>query len=191
MSATAAPQGFLPVFHPSGQIVANPYTGILTAAAIYKGDPVLINTDGTIIVAVGSAGSPGLVAGVFAGCEYTDADGKPNLKPAWPGSTTGATNITFWVYDQLDTVFEVQGDGSVANSAVGDSANYTYVAGSAYTGVSASKLQTSSLAGAATAKQFRIIGLGQQVDNAWGDAYTVVRVQIAQNMRFSPVNSIA
>lgn len=191
MSATAAPQGFIPVFHPSGQIVANPYTGLYSAAAIYKGDPVLINTDGTIIVAVGSAGSPGLVAGVFAGCEYTDVDGKPNYKPYWAGSTAGATNITFWVYDQLDLVYEVQGDGSVANTAVGDSANYTYAAGSTYTGVSASKLQTSSLAGAATAKQFRIIGLGRQIDNAWGDTYTVVQVQIAQNMRFSPVNTIA
>ena len=191
MSATAAPQGFCPVFHPSGQIVANAYTGGSTAAAIYKGDPVLIDTTGLVIVAVGSGGSPGLIAGVFAGCEYTDVDGKPNYKPYWPGSTTGATNITFWVYDQLDMVFEVQGDGSVAQGAVGDSANYTYAAGSTYTGVSASKLQTSSLAGAATAKQFRIIGLGQQIDNAWGDAFTTVKVQIAQNMRFSPVNSIA
>lgn len=192
MSATNAPQGFLPVFHPSGQIVANAYTPtVATNAAIYKGDPVtLTGATSVAIIAVGTAGSPGVVGGVFAGCEYTNSDGKPVYSPYWPGSTSGATNITFWIWDDLNIVYEVQGAGSVAITAIGDSADYTYAAGSSYTGVSASYLATGSLAGAATAKQFRIIGLGQQVDNAWGDSYTVVKVQIAQNPRFTPVNSI-
>lgn len=192
MSATNAPQGFIPVYHPSGQIVANLYEPtVATNAAIYKGDPVVLTGATSVCtIAVGSGGSPGLVSGVFAGCEYINADGKPVYSPYWPGSTTGATGIKYWIYDDLNIVYEVQGDGSVANTAIGDSANFTAAAGSTYTGVTASVLQTSSLAGAATAKQFRIIGLGQQVDNAWGDSYTVVRVQIAQNQRFTPVNSI-
>jgi len=192
MSATNAPFGFRPVYHPSGNIVANLYEPtVATNAAIYQGDPVILTGATSVcIIAVGTGGSPGLVAGVFAGCEYVDVDGKPTYKPYWPGSTSGATNIKFWVYDQLDLVFEVQAAGSLANTSIADSADYTYAAGSTYTGISASYLST-TLAGAATSKQFRIIGLGQQVDNAWSDAYTVVRVQIAQNMRFTPVNSIA
>ena len=33
-------------------------------------------------------------------------------------------------------------------------------------------------------------GLGQQLDNAWGDAKTIVRVTIGANQRFTQVNAI-
>lgn len=32
--------------------------------------------------------------------------------------------------------------------------------------------------------------VGKQVDNAWGDAYTIVRVTIGQSQRFTEVNAI-
>jgi hypothetical protein len=159
-------------------------------AAIYKGDPVKLDgTTGVIIIAVGTAGSPGLVHGVFAGCEYTDANGKPTYSSYWPGSTAGATNIVFYIYDDPFVNYDVQAAGPLAFTDIGDSADYTYAAGSAYTGVSASYLST-TLAGAATAKQFRIMGISPKIDNASGDAYTVVRVTIAQGTRYTPVNSI-
>ena len=177
MSATSSPSGFNPVFHPSGQIVANAYyPTVSTNAAIYKGDPVKLDgTTGVVII----AGGNDAIIGVFAGCEYTDVDGKPTYKPYWPGSTSGATNIVFYVYDDPNIVYEVQDVGSLAATAIGDSADSVIAAGSTYTGVTASYLST--LAGAGGPNQWRVIGLGGQANNAWGDAYTVVRVKIAKS----------
>jgi hypothetical protein len=188
MSATSSPFGFKPVFHPSGQIVANAYyPTVSTNAAIYRGDPVKLDgTTGVVIL----AGDSDAIIGMFAGCEYTDVDGKPNLKPYWPGSTAGATNIVFYVYDDPFIIYEAQGAGVVAATAIGDSCDSTAATGSTYTGTSAIVLKTGTLSGAATVKQWRIMGLGGQIDNAWGDAYTVLRVTIGQSQRFTEVNAI-
>lgn len=190
MSAVSSPSGFNPVFHPSGQIVANLYEPSVAngpSSAIYKGDPVKLSGD-TNVVTIAS-GSEAII-GVFAGCEYTDVDGKPTYKPYWPGTTTGATNIKFYVYDDPFIVYEVQAVGTVANTAIGDSADATIAAGSTYTGVTGTYLNTASLSGAATVKQWRIMGLGGNTGNAWGDAYTVLRVTIGQSQRFTEVNAI-
>lgn len=186
MSATSSTQGFAPVWHPSGQIVANLYEPtVSTNAAIYKGDPVKL--DGTTGVCVIAAGSDAII-GVFAGCEYVDVDGKPTFRPYWPGSTAGATNIKFWVYDDPFIVYEVQDVGSLAATAIGDSADSVIVAGSTATGVTGSYLST--LGGAGTVKQWRVMGLGRAVDNAWGDAYTIVQVTMGQSQRITQVNAI-
>jgi hypothetical protein len=190
MSAVSAPQGFLPVFHPSGQIVANTYYPTVASgptSAIFKGDPVKLTGDTTV---VSLAGDSDAICGVFAGCEYTDVDGKPTYKPYWPGTTSGATNIVFYVYDDMNIIYEAQGAGSVANTAIGDSCDSTAATGSTYTGVSAVVLKTGTLSGAATVKQWRIVGLGQQVTNAWGDAFTVLRVRVGLNQFVSEPNAI-
>lgn len=190
MSAVSSPQGFVPVFHPSGQTVANPYYPTVSSgpsSAIYKGDPVKLTGD-TNVVTLAADGDA--IIGVFAGCEYTDVDGRPRYSPYWPGTTTGATNIVFYVYDDPFIIYEAQGAGSVANTAIGDSCDSTAATGSTYTGVSAVVLKTGTLSGAATVKQWRIMGLGGQITNAWGDAYTVLRVTIGQSQRFTEVNAI-
>ena len=189
MSATAAPQGFLPVFHPSGVITPNIYKPTVSggpSSAIYKGDPVKMTGD-TTVVAIAAASDA--IVGVFAGCEYTDVTGKPTESSYWPGTTTGATNITFYVYDDPFIIFEVQDAGSLANTAIGDSADSVIAAGNTNTGVTASKL-SNTLGGAATVKQWRIVGLSQAIDNAWGDAFTVVRVRIGQSQLISTPNAI-
>jgi len=188
MSATLAPFGFKPVFHPSGQIVANLYQPTtIHASACYAGDPVKL-TGGTDVIAI-AAGSDAII-GVFAGCEYTNSDGVPVQSPYWPASQAGTTNIKWWVYDDPLIVYESQGAGVVAATAIGDSCDSTIGAGNAYTGVSGTKLATGTLSGAATVKQWRIMGLGQGIDNAWGDAYTVLRVTLGQSQRFTEVNAI-
>jgi hypothetical protein len=190
MSATLAPQGFVPVYHPSGLSmpvsVYTPTTANGPSAAIYRGDPVKLT--GTTDVINISTGSDAII-GVFAGCEYNDASGKPTESSYWPGTTTGATNIKFYVNDDPFTVFEVQAAGSIAITAVGDSADATIVAGNTNTGTTATRLST-TLSGAATVKQWRILGLGQEIDNAWGDAYTIVRVKIGQSQVISTPNAI-
>jgi hypothetical protein len=190
MSAVASSQGFVPVFHPSGvSIPVNLYQPTVTngpTAAIYKGDPVKLSGDTNVVVIAAASDA---IIGVFAGCEYTDATGKPTESTYWPGTTTGATNIKFYVYDDQFTVYEVQSAGSVANTAIGDSANSVIAAGNTNTGITGTKL-SNTLSGAATVQQWRIIGLGRQIDNAWGDAFTIVRVIIGQSQLISQPNAI-
>lgn len=190
MSSVNSPFGFLPVFHPSGQIVANLYEPTVASgpsSAIYKGDPVKLvgSTD-----VINLAGDSDAIIGVFAGCEYTDSDGKPNFRSYWPGTTSGATNIKFWVYDDPFIIYEAQGAGAIANTAIGDSCDSTAATGSSYTGVSGIYLKSGTLSGAATVKQWRIVGLAPRVDNAWGDAYTVLRVRVGLNQFVSEPNAI-
>ena len=186
MTATAAYFGAKAVYHPSGTIRTETfYPTVSTNAAIYKGD--LVKLDGTTgVVIVSGAGDASI--GVFDGCRYNDSTGKPVYSPYWPGSTAGATSIEYYVITDINTVFEIQASIAVAATAIGDSANITYVAGNTNTGISGSNI--AALSGAGAVGNFRIAGLGGGVDNAWGDAKTIVRVTIGANQRFTQVNAI-
>lgn len=177
MSATSAPFGMRPVYHPTGLDRGDPYTiGSTYGTALYKGTPVLLNTDGTLNVATVTND----FLGVFNGVEYTDSMGKPTYSNFWPAGTV-ATNILAWVWTDPNTVYEIQADGSVAATAVGAQTDFTNIGtGSTSTGLSTATANSTVEAGAAQG-QLRIIGVAPYADNAWGDAYTVLRVQIAQS----------
>jgi hypothetical protein len=188
MSTTAAPYGFVPVKHPSGQNRAESYP-IASAygTSIFKGDVVKLDTtNGIILGTVGAA-----VLGVFVGCEYFDATGKPVVSNFWPASTAtfGSAAATAWIITDPATVFSVQASGSVALTAIGDQADFVAGTGSTITGASAEALN-STLGGAGVQKQFRIIGLDGDVSNAWGDSFTKVLVQIAQSQYVAPIVAI-
>lgn len=182
MSAASAPFGFRPAYHPSGYERAKKYT-IASAygTAIYKGQPVILNTNGTITVGTAAAD----LLGVFAGCEYVDSTGKPTVSTFWPASTTvlAGTVPVAWVYDDPEQIYEVQSDGSVAQTAIGDQADVSNV-GNNVNSLSTATL-SATLAGAAAQAQFRIIGFGQQIDNLPGDAFTVVQVKLARHQFIS------
>lgn len=187
MSASAARFGAKAVFHPSGTIrteTFNPTT--IPSAAIYKGDLVKLSGDGDVIQ-ISAANDASI--GVFDGCKYNDATGKPVYSPYWPASLSGVTNIEFYVITDILTVFEIQALASVAATAIGDSADVVVAAGNTNTGVSGSYL-SGTLKGAAAVGNFRIAGLGGGLDNAFGDAFTIVRVTLGKNQRFTQVNSI-
>lgn len=179
MSATSAPFGFRPAYHPSGLDRASKFT-IASAygSVIYKGMPVILNTNGTVVQ--GAAASD--LLGVFAGVEFVDPTGRPVLSNYWPAgqAVLSGTAPVAWVYADEKIVYEVQADGSIPQTAIGDQADVSNVtAGSVQTGLSAATL-SATLAGAGVQAQFRIVGFGQQVDNAPGDAFTIVQVQIAR-----------
>lgn len=180
MSATSAPFGLRPAYHPTGLDRAKKYTiAAAYGTAIYKGSPVILNTNGTIVVGTAAAD----LLGVFAGVEYIDALGKPTLSNFWPaGQTIQANSVpTAWVYDDETITYEIQADGSIPQTAIGDQADLTSPgAGSTSTGLSAATL-SATLAGAGVQAQFRIVGFGQQVDNAPGDAFTIVQVKLARS----------
>jgi len=185
MSATAAPQGLIPVYHPSGSVrpaifsIASAY-----GTAIFKGDPVILNTNGTVVMGTAAAA----LLGVFDGVEYTDANGKPTYSDYWPAGQV-ATNVTAYVYTDPEIVYEIQSQGSVPQTAVGDEADVVIGSGSVLTGISATALST-TLAGAAAQKQFRIVGFGLAPDNAPGDAFTVARVTLAQSQLRAPTVAV-
>ena len=180
MSAVAAPFGFRPSYNPIGLDRAKRYTiagGYPTA--LFKGMPVILNTNGTINA--GTAGAD--LLGVFIGCTYVDANGKPNVQSTWPAGQAifPGTVPEAWIADDPNDVFEVQASGSIPQTAIGDQSDVLNVGnGSLSTGLSTCALNA-TLAGAAGQGQFRIVGISPNVDNVAGDAFTVVQVQIARH----------
>jgi hypothetical protein len=190
MGTFAAPFGCRAVFHPSGTVRQKSLTGFssIPASGVSKGDLIKLTGD-AYVASIITANDASI--GIFEGCRYTAADGTPVESPYWPASLSGVTNIE-WFYTPFDPGLEceIQGaSGSWASTAIGDSADMVIAAGSAYTGISGSYL-SATLKGAGAVGNFRIIGLGQQADNAWSDSYPILRVQIAKNQILTEANSI-
>jgi hypothetical protein len=142
-----------------------------------------------ILPVVDTTTNSGLVSGAFAGVEWTDTTGRRRVSNYWPASTSG-TAIVAYFYNDQQIVYEIQADGSIAQTAIGNEANLSnFTAGSTTTGLSQMTL-SSTLVGSGSAGQFRIVDLAPYPDNAWGDAYTVVRVQISKPQFISTVNAI-
>ena len=199
MSSTSAPFGFRASFHNSGQIRPKAYVIASTyAASIFSGDPVKLVDAGTIQLGTSDGTRAGTVDGVsllgiFAGVEYIDATGKPSISPFWPGGTTG-TNITAYVYDDPETLFDVQyanpgtpGTDSV-QSAVGEECDWTVASpgGSTATGLSTTVLSVIQ----ATSGQFQITGFQGNITDSLTDAYVVVTVRINEHHYKAAVNSV-
>lgn len=180
MSATSAPFGFRPAYHPTGldraTVLAN---GIASAynTGILKGQPVALDTNGNIVIA--TAGSAFI--GVFAGVEYTDPSGRRQINNQWPANTAYQTGSCLaYFYQEQTIVYEVQSNATLAQTSIGDQANMaSATAGSTTTGLSQAMLGT--VVGASSQGDFRIIDIAPYVDNAWGDPFVIVRVQISRH----------
>jgi hypothetical protein len=190
MSATSAPFGLRPAFHPSGLDRAQALAGGIASgysSNIFKGQPVAYSAGvGTIV----PAGTSGAWSGAFAGVQWTDTTGRARVSNYWPANTayTAGTCVAYFYNDQ-NIVYEIQADGSVAQTAIGNEANFTNVTdGSSTTGLSAATLNH-TLAG--TQAQCRIVDIAPYPGNDWGDAYTIVRVVNSQSQFFGSVTVIS
>ena len=190
MSATSAPFGLRPAFHPSGLDRAQALAGGIVSAYssdILKGQPVKYVTGGVINPA--AAGEA--FVGAFAGVEWTDTTGRRRISNYWPANTayqTGSCVAYFYADQQI--VYEIQADGSLAQSSIGDEADFTNAtAGSNVTGLSQATIST-TLVGAGNSAQMRIIDLAPYPGNAWGDAFTIVRVNVSE-YQFAPAAGTA
>jgi len=188
MSATNAPFGLRPAFHPSGldraQALAN---GIASGygSNILKGQPVKYVTGGTIQPA--AAGDA--FVGAFDGVEWTDTTGRRRVSNYWPASTAGTAIVAYFYADQ-NIVYEIQTDGTIAQTSIGDEADLSNTtAGSTTTGLSQCTLST-TLAGAGNSAQMRILDIAPYADNAWGDDYVIVRANISE-YQFAPAAGTA
>ena len=197
MSSTSAPFGFRPSYHNSGQMRPKAYTIASTYAAnIFSGDPVKLTDNGVIQLGSSDGTRTGTtdgvsLLGIFAGCQYLDASGKPTISPFWPSGTTG-TEIVAWVYDDPETLFDVQynnpSPGTTVQTAVGEECDWTVASpgGSTQTGLSNTYLTAIQ----ATSGQFQITGFAYSIFDSITDAYVQVTVRINEHHYKAPVNSV-
>jgi hypothetical protein len=193
MSATSAPFGLRPAFHPSGldraQALAN---GIASAYSsdILKGQPVKYNPSaGTIIIAtVGAAYS-----GAFAGVEWTDTTGRRRVSNYWPANTAYQTgSCVAYFYNDANIVYEIQTDATIAQTSLGNEYNFSNIAaGSNTTGLSAATLGVSTAVGNGVQGDMRVVDIAPYPDNAWGDSFVIVRVVNARSQYFGQFTAIA
>ena len=197
MSTTTEAFGFRASYHNSGRITAKAYT-IASGYAmnVFSGDPVKLVDAGTIQLATSDGTRSGTAGGInnlgiFAGVSYDDALGKPTLSPFWPASAS-ATNIVAWVYDDPETIFDVEypnpSAGTTVQTAVGEECDWTIASpgGSTATGLS----NTSLTAIQATSGQYQITGITGGPNNLITDAFVKVSVRINEHQYKASVNSI-
>jgi hypothetical protein len=184
----------------AGSTYTAPYSLTGAQTAFYQFQPVALTASGQLTVAAQAAASTtiGRVYGVFDGVEYTNSDGRRSVaKYATKATLDASTDILFWIFQDPSLVYEIQANGSVTTAAIGTQYNFDTTAGSLVTsgtaiGVGGAGFSTTALLATAVAAgaqgQVRVVGLGREVaypagsNNSWGDAYTIVQVQIANNM---------
>lgn len=106
------------------------------AAALYAGDPVFPQTDGTV-----AKGSPGTtqIAGIFVGCKYLSVSQKRVVwNNYWPGSDVASGQyVEAYIINDPNAQFVVQSDGTGLTLAdVGANVQFAYGTGNALSGQS-------------------------------------------------------
>jgi hypothetical protein len=164
------------------------------AANIFSGDPVKLFDAGVIELGTSDGTTDGIsLLGIFQGCQYLDASGKPTISPFWPTGTTGS-EITAWVLDDPEALFEAQYTNpgtpgtTTMQTAVGEQCDWTVASpgGSTRTGLSSTQLGVIQ----ATVGQFQITGFGNEITDSLTDAYIVAIVRINEHQYKAAVNSI-
>jgi len=198
MSALLQPFGLRPAFHPSGLDRAQALAGGIPsgyASNILKGQPIVYGTTansgtlGTIQPALVT----GTATGAFAGVEWTDTTGRRRVSNYWPASTAyTAGSCVAYFYNDNNIVYEIQADGSMAQTTIGNEYMFTNItSGSTTTGLSQCTLGSATAVGNGVQGQMRVVDIGQGVDNNWGDAYTIVRVVLSNSQFFGAFTAIA
>ena len=126
-----------------------------------------------------------------SGFEWTDTTGRRRVSNYFPANTAYVTgSAVAYYYSDPNIVYDIQADGSLAQSTLGAQSDFSNVtAGSTTTGLSQCTISTSVVAAGSSA-QLKIVGLTPGVDNAWGDSYTVVQVQVNESQFNASVNAI-
>ena len=183
-----APYGLRPSRKLGGGCVANGGYTIASgqAGAIYSGDVVMMTGTGKNIE-IAPAGTTNAI-GVFAGCNFIDAEGRVTFKPYWPDGETLEPNTVCeaLVYDDPNIIFRGQAD-TVAEGDIGALADWVAGTGNAKTGKSGAQVQGSVTA--TTGKSLRIYGLLREVGNEYG-AYGEVEVMFAEHALTGVVSGV-
>lgn len=175
------PSGFRAKRHAQGGLVRTSkyYIASALASNIFRGDPVIpVNTNKRINVA--AAGNR--LIGVFDGVTYLDSNGDVQIRPMWATGTTLKTGSVAeaTVYDDPETLFEIQGSGAIAETDIGNFADVTMAtAGVAATGQSGAEVDTTTFG--TTDGQLRLAEFVERDDNVRGSANAKVHVLINEH----------
>jgi len=180
MSSTATPMGAEPI----GTLSASgSFTGKVRhlsiasnyGTAIFYGDFVKTVAAGTIEKDTGTTTlTP---TGVFMGCSYTDpTTNQPTYSQHYPASTV-ASDIKAYVLDDPNVLMKMQGDDSLAQTAIGNNVAIVQTAGSTSIGRSKNAVDSSTIAATTATLPLRIIDFVDGPDSSVGDAYTDVIVK--------------
>lgn len=185
MSSVATPYGLTPISDQAGTTrTLCLKNGIASGLAsnIFKGQAVMLDTAaGTITPITATADR---IFGVFAGVEYTPTGQRPAVSPFWPASSTyvaglDVMNVYIWPAWNPNQRWQIQADGSVAQTAYGDQFNISnFAAGNTNTGLSGCTAAAAPV-GNGVQGQLQLIEFGEYLNNAPGDAFTDLIVAIS------------
>lgn len=187
MSTTSTPFGLQPIYHASGFVRPAAFTLADNAAVtLLQYQPVKINTS-TGVVTPAAAGDA--FVGTFMGVEFTDGDGRRRVSNKFLANTP-ATDVVAYITRDPAIVYQIQANGSVAISNIGNQFDFGNItSGSTVTGLSTAVLDTASVVASGGTAQLRVIGITPGPNNAWGDAYTIVQVQISEHQDVATINA--
>ena len=178
MSATATPMGAEPV----GTLSASgSYTGKVRhykiasndSTAIFYGDFVKMTSAGVVTLDNGTTSLTPI--GVFMGCSYTDPNtNQLTFSQFYPASTV-ASDIDAYVLNDPFVEMRMQGDVTLAQTALGNNAAVVQTAGSTSIGRSRNAFDSSTIATTATLP-VKLIEFVEGPDSAVGDSFTDVIV---------------
>ena len=179
MPSSATPYGAMPQ---AGLSVNGSFTGkvrhikIASAygTAIFYGDFVKLVAAGTVEKDEGTTSMTPV--GLFVGCKYTDPNtNQLTFNQQWVASTA-ASDAAAYVIDDPNVLFQMQCDGSAAQTILGSNCAVVQTAGSTSIGTSKNAVDISTTATTNTLP-LRIIDFIDGPNSAVGDSYTDVIVK--------------
>tara|TARA_R100000789_G_scaffold406_1_gene1790 strand:+ start:860 stop:1438 length:579 start_codon:yes stop_codon:yes gene_type:complete len=179
MPSSATPYGAMPQ---AGLSCNGSFTGkvrhikIASAydTAIFYGDFVKLVAAGTVEKDEGTTSMTPV--GIFVGCKYTDPNSKNlTFNQQWVADTT-ASDAVAYVMDDPNILFQMQCDGTAAQTVLGSNCAVTQTAGSTSIGTSKNTVDISTTATTNTLP-LRIIDFIDGPNSAVGDSYTDVIVK--------------
>jgi hypothetical protein len=151
MAFSLQPYGLRPINKIGGTPFAGSTRAIKIASAyssnIFNGEAVVIDATTGTLVAMDVGTSPRVV-GVFMGCQFTQASSTRYFINSnfWPASTVAADALGH-VIDDPFALFQIQADGTVPQTALGENVNVSATSG--FTGLTGSTVTGKSLMAAA------------------------------------------
>jgi|TARA_R100001460_G_scaffold13602_10_gene30653 hypothetical protein len=175
MSSSATPYGARPVgtLSASGSFTGKVrHYGIASGygTAIFYGDFVKLVAAGTVEKDTGTTSLTPV--GIFLGVSYTDPNTSQKTFSQFYPASTAADDISAYVLDDPNVLFEMQADGSAAVTNIGNNVAVVQTAGSTSIGTSKNAIDISTAATTTATLPVRIVDISPKSDNASGDSFT-------------------
>lgn len=175
MSSSATPYGARPVgtLSASGSFTGKVrHYGIASGygTAIFYGDFVKLVAAGTVEKDTGTTSLTPV--GIFLGVSYTDPNTSQKTFSQYFPASTAADDISAYVLDDPNVLFEMQADGSAAVTNIGNNVAVVQTAGSTSIGTSKNAIDISTAASTTATLPVRIVDISPKSDNTSGDSYT-------------------